>query len=65
MPSTLSKFKARALALPDVKNAYDELAEEFALMDEIFKVRAASSNSATLSSPCLARRRVCKIESGN
>jgi transcriptional regulator with XRE-family HTH domain len=42
MPSTLSKFKARALALPDVKNAYDGLAEEFAFLDEVLKARAAS-----------------------
>ena len=42
MTSTLRQFKARALARPDVKKAYDELAEEFAFIDEVLKARAAA-----------------------
>jgi transcriptional regulator with XRE-family HTH domain len=42
MASTLKQFKTRALARPAVKKAYDELADEFAFLDEILKARAAS-----------------------
>ena len=42
MTSTFKQFKARALARPDVKKAYDELAEEFSFIDEVLKARAAS-----------------------
>ena len=40
MASTLKRFKARALARPDVKKAYDELDEDFAFLDEVLKARA-------------------------
>lgn len=42
MSSRLEKFKARALARPEVRAEYDKLAEEFELLDEILKARAAS-----------------------
>lgn len=42
MTSTLKQFKARALARPEVRKAYDELAEEFSFIDEVLKARAAS-----------------------
>lgn len=42
MTSSLKRFKARALARPEVKKAYDELADEFAFIDEVLKARAAS-----------------------
>ena len=42
MSSTLKRFKARALARPDVKKAYYALAEEFSFIDEVLKARAAS-----------------------
>jgi len=42
MTSTLKQFKARALARPKVKKAYDDLAEEFAFLDEVLKARAES-----------------------
>src|SRR6266849_8100138 len=42
MTSTLKQFKARALRRPEVKKAYDDLAEEFAFLDEILKARAES-----------------------
>ncbi len=40
MARTLKQFKARALARPGVKKAYDELDEEFAFLDEVLKARA-------------------------
>jgi transcriptional regulator with XRE-family HTH domain len=42
MASNLKQFKARALARTDVKKAYDELAEEFAFLDEVLKARTES-----------------------
>ena len=40
MTSTLKRFKARAFARPGVKKAYDDLADEFAFLDEVLKARA-------------------------
>lgn len=42
MPSTLKQFKTRAFARPEVKKAYDNLAEEFAFLDEVLKARSES-----------------------
>ena len=42
MTSTLKQFKAKALARPEVKKAYDALAEEFSFIDQVLKARAAS-----------------------
>jgi len=42
MSDTLKKFKARALARPDVKKAYDQMGEEFAFLEEVLKARAAA-----------------------
>lgn len=42
MTSTFKQFRARALARPEVRKAYDELAEEFSFLDEVLKARAAS-----------------------
>jgi hypothetical protein len=42
MTSTLKQFKARALARPEVKKAYDDLAEEFAFLDQVLKASTAS-----------------------
>ena len=42
MRRNLKRFKARALARPDVKREYERLAEEFAFLDEILKARAAA-----------------------
>lgn len=40
MATSLKRFKARALARPEVRREYDRLAEEFAFLDEILKARA-------------------------
>jgi len=42
MVSTLKRFKARALARPEVRKAYDDLTGEFAFLDEVLKARVAS-----------------------
>lgn len=42
MTSALKRFKSRAFARPDVKKAYDDLAEEFAFLDEVLKARSGS-----------------------
>lgn len=39
MRNTLKAFKARALPRPAVRLEYDELKEEFELLDEILKAR--------------------------
>lgn len=39
MSSTMKNFKARALARPGVKQAYDDISEEFAFLDEVLKAR--------------------------
>lgn len=40
MVSALKKFRARALARPDVREAYDAMSAEFAFLDEVLKARA-------------------------
>ena len=40
MATSLKRFKARALARPEVRREYDRLGEEFAFLDEILKARA-------------------------
>lgn len=42
MSSRFDKFKTRALARPGVRDEYDNLAEEFELLDQILKARAAA-----------------------
>jgi transcriptional regulator with XRE-family HTH domain len=42
MADTLKQFKARALARPEIKQAYDELDEEFAFLEEVLKARVAA-----------------------
>ena len=42
MRRDLRRFKARALAYPEVKREYDRLDEEFEFLDEILKARASA-----------------------
>ena len=42
MERTLKQFKTRALSKPGVRAAYDQLADEFAFLDEVLKARSAS-----------------------
>ena len=39
MTSSLKQFTTRAFARPGVKQAYDDLGEEFAFVDEVLKAR--------------------------
>ena len=40
MPSSLKRFRARALKRPGVRKAYDALEDEFAFLDEVFRARS-------------------------
>jgi transcriptional regulator with XRE-family HTH domain len=40
MTNSLKRFKTRALARPDVREAHDALGAEFAFLDEVLKARA-------------------------
>lgn len=40
MRNSLKFFKAKALARPDVRREYDDLKEEFELLEDILKARA-------------------------
>jgi transcriptional regulator with XRE-family HTH domain len=42
MSKTLKQFKARALARPEVRKAYEDLADEFAFLDEVLRARSES-----------------------
>jgi transcriptional regulator with XRE-family HTH domain len=42
MPSSLKQFKRKALADPQVKLAYHELAGEFSFLDEVLRARTES-----------------------
>jgi transcriptional regulator with XRE-family HTH domain len=45
MSSTLKRFRARALARPEVRKAYEGLDDEFAFLDEVLKARAEAGLS--------------------
>lgn len=42
MPSELQRFKQKAMAKPGVREAYDQLEDEFSFLDEVLKARAES-----------------------
>ena len=66
MPRTLKQFKARALARPDVKKAYDALAEEFSFIDEVLKARTASglTQSELAARVGTTQSAIARLESG-
>jgi hypothetical protein len=39
LQSRLGRFKSQALARPDVRQAYDDVADEFVCLDEVLKAR--------------------------
>ena len=60
MRGSLTAFRARALAAPDVEREYDRLAGEFEFLDEMLKARAAAgltqAEVAARHSPSIAAR---------
>ena len=42
MTSSLKQFKRKAFERPGVKSAYDDLAEDFAFLDQVLNARAES-----------------------
>ena len=57
MTSTLEQFRARAFERSEVRQAYDELDEEFSFLDEALKARAAGrgpGSSSILTPPAAA-----------
>ena len=67
MTTTLKQFKARSLARPDVRKAYDELSEEFSFIDEVLKARTASGlTQAELAARVgTTQSAIARLESGN
>jgi hypothetical protein len=47
MSSSLKDFRARALARPEVKKAYEELKEEFAFLEEVLRATPRETNGDT------------------
>ena len=63
---SFKRFKARALARPDVRKAYDALGEEFAFLDEVLKARAASglTQAEVASRVGTTQSAIARLESG-
>ena len=66
MTSALKKFKERALARPEVRKAYDALAEEFSFIDEVLKARAGSglTQSELAARVGTTQSAIARLESG-
>lgn len=67
MATNLKQFKARALARPEVRREYDQLAEEFAFLDEILKARAEAGLTQTEVAERIGTTQsaVARLESGS
>lgn len=67
MPSSLKHFKTRALARPDVRMAYDALAEEFSFLDEVLRARseAGLTQAEVAARTGTTQSAVARLESGS
>ena len=61
MTSSFKKFKTQALARPEVRKAYDDLAEEFAFLDEVLKARAAAGLTRKRRLPAAAKATAARV----
>ena len=57
MPSNLQQFKKKALAKPGGRVAYDELAEEFAFLDEVLKAHTKTGLTQAAINEGMSRNR--------
>lgn len=66
MSSSLKRFKTRALARREVREAYDALAEEFSFLDEILRARTAAglTQSEVAARTGTTQSAIARLESG-
>jgi transcriptional regulator with XRE-family HTH domain len=66
MASSLKRFKTRAMARRDVREAYDALGEEFAFLDEVLRARteAGLSQAQVAERVGTTQSAIARLESG-